>query len=84
MIVHVHIDGYDVEKQCEPIKEFGELVVDCRDYDNYHEVTIDEVELERADIEDIVEEYLDDVIDILLKDRRYRDALLKKLDNIKR
>ncbi len=51
----------------------------CDDYDYDHEYTVDEVEFDRADLEDIVDEYFDDIIDIILDDRRLTNALLKKM-----
>jgi len=43
-----------------------------------YEFTVDEVEFEYADLKDIVEEYTDDIIDILLSDKQLMNALLKK------
>ncbi len=35
-------------------------------YDYDHEYAVDEVEFDHADLEDIVDEYFDDIIDIIL------------------
>ncbi len=56
-----------------------EKSVMCDDYNAEYEYTVDEVEFDYADLKDIVEEYTDDIIDILLSDRRLVKALLKKM-----
>ena len=81
MLVPVHVDGHDIEGQCEPVKEFGEVVVYCDDYEDDYEVRMDEVELDFTDIEDVVAEYLDVIVEILVAD--YRDVLLRVLENRK-
>ena len=77
MIVPVYIDERDLENMCY-YDEDEESVV-CDDYDYDHEYTVDEVEFDRADLEDIVDEYFDDIIDIILGDKRLTNALLKKM-----
>jgi hypothetical protein len=47
--------------------------------DAQYEFTVDDCEFEYADLEDIVKEYTDDIIDILLDDEQLTNALLKKL-----
>ncbi len=56
-----------------------EKTVVCADYEATYEYTVDEVEFEFSDLKDIVEEYTDDIIDILLSDRQLVKALLKKM-----
>jgi hypothetical protein len=63
---------------------FIEEHVWCGEYllyadDAQYEFTVDEVEFDYADLKDIVEEYTDDIIDIILSDRKLTNALLKKL-----
>jgi len=48
-------------------------------YDTDLEFDVDEVEFDYADLKDIVEEYTNDIIDIILGDEQLKDALLKKL-----
>ena len=52
-------------------------------YDTDLEFDVDEAEFDYADIKDIVEAYTDDVIDILLSDRRLVKELLKKMGSRK-
>ena len=44
-----------------------------------YEFDVDEVEFDYADLEEIVDEYFDDIIDILLGDKQLMKALLKKM-----
>ena len=50
------------------------------DYKDYVDVDVDDVELDRTDLEDIANEYIDDIADILMVDKRLLDRLLKKLN----
>jgi hypothetical protein len=77
MIVPVYIHYRDLEELC--YYDDDEESVVCDDYDYDHEYTVDEVEFDDADLEDIVREYTDDIIDIILSDRRLTNALLKKM-----
>lgn len=77
MIVPVYIDERDLENMC--YYDEDEESVICDDYDYDHEYTVDQVEFDRADLEDIVDEYFDDIIDIIFDDRRLVNELLKKL-----
>jgi len=47
--------------------------------DATYEFDVDEVEFDYADLEDIVEEYTDDIVDIILDDEELTRALLKAL-----
>lgn len=76
MIVPVSIKYRQLEDLCYNDKWEG---IVCDDYKDEIEVSPEDVEFERADIEDIVDMYLDDVIDILLNDARYREKLEKRL-----
>ncbi|ADB87141.1 hypothetical protein [Saccharolobus islandicus] len=78
MIVPIHVHHRDLEEELCYYDEWEKAVL-CDDYYAEHEYSVDDVEFEYADLEDIVEEYFNDIIDIILNDRRYRDALFKKL-----
>ncbi|BCU70817.1 hypothetical protein [Stygiolobus caldivivus] len=73
MRVPVYVSHRELEELC---RADGEYAI-CDDYNTEYEYTVDEVEFERADLEEIVDEYLDDVLDILLKG--HRDKLMKAL-----
>jgi hypothetical protein len=79
MIVPIYIDERDLEEMCY-YDEDEESVV-CDDYDYDHEYTVDMVEFDRADLEDIVDEYFDEIADIILNDKMLRRALFRKLKN---
>jgi len=48
-------------------------------YDTDLEFDVDEAEFDYADLKDIVDEYFDDIVDILLGDERLTNALVKKM-----
>jgi len=77
MIVPVRIDYRELEELC--YYDDWEKGVICDNYNAEHEYAVDEVEFEYADLEDIIKEYTDDIIDILLNDRRLVKELLKKM-----
>ena len=52
----------------------------CGDFKDYVDVDVDDVHFDRTDLEDIVNEYMDDIADILMMDKRLLDELLKKLN----
>ena len=68
MIVPVHVHHRDLEELC--YYDDWEKGVVCDDYNADHEYTVDEVEFDRADLEDIVDEYFDEIIDILLRNHK--------------
>jgi hypothetical protein len=78
MIVPVHVHHRELEEELCYFDEWEKSVV-CDDYYNTFEYTVDEVEFEVGDLEDIVDDYFDDIVDIILSDRRYREKLLKKM-----
>jgi len=78
MIVPVRVHHRDLEEEFCYYDEWEKSVI-CDDYYAEHEYSIDEVEFEFGDLEDIVNEYFDDIIDILLSDRRLTNALFKKM-----
>lgn len=75
MIVPIFIDHRNYEKSC---YDTGHGI-ECGSYIDEIEMSPSEVVIERRDLEDIVDKHLDDVIDIILSNRFYKDALLKKL-----
>ena len=77
MIVPVRIDYRELEELC--YYDDYEKGVICDNYNAEHEYTVDECEFDYTDLKDIVEEYTDDIIDILLSDKQLTNALLKKM-----
>ena len=67
MIVPVFVSHRELEEICEADRD-GYAI--CYDYEADHEYTVDEVEFDRQDIEDIVDQYLEDVIEVLLRNHR--------------
>jgi hypothetical protein len=78
MIVPVRVHHRDLEEELCYFDDWEKSVI-CDDYYAEYEYTVDEVEFEYADLEDIVREYTDDIIDILLSDKQLMNELLKKL-----
>ena len=77
MKVPVYIKYIRLEDNCYCDKQEGII---CDDFKDYVDVDVDDVKINRDDIEDIVNEYLDDIADILMMDKRLLDRLLKKLN----
>ncbi|MFP3214313.1 MAG: hypothetical protein RXR18_03785 [Nitrososphaeria archaeon] len=77
MKVPVFIKYSKLEDNCYCDKQEGII---CDDFKDYVDVDTDDVQLDRTDLEDIVNEYLDDIADILMMDKRLLDRLLKKLN----
>ena len=77
MKVPVFIKYSKLEDNCYCDKLEGII---CGDFKDYIDVDTDDVQLDRTDLEDIVNEYLDDIADILSMDKRLLDRLLKKLN----
>ena len=73
----VTIPYYFLEEHAWCEKDLGEYLPYADDAT--YEFGVDECEFDYADIKDIVEAYTDDVIDILLSDRRLTNALVKKM-----
>jgi len=66
-----------IEEHAWCVKDFGEYLPYADDAQ--YEFTVDEVEFDYADLEQIVNEYFDEIIDIILGDRRLVKELLKKM-----
>ncbi|WP_016732350.1 hypothetical protein [Saccharolobus islandicus] len=64
MIVHVHINHEELEELCEADRNG---YVYCHDYNSDIEIDLEDIEFDFQDLEEIVDEYLDDIIDILAK-----------------
>jgi len=75
MIVTIPYRFIEEHAWCE--KEFGEYLPYAEDAQ--YEFSVDECEFEYADLVDIVDEYFDEIIDILLSDKQLTKALLKKM-----
>jgi len=75
--VIVTIPFYFIEEHAWCEKEFGEYLPYADDAQ--YEFSVDECEFDYADLEDIVIEYFDDIVDILLSDEQLTKALLKKM-----
>jgi len=79
--VIVTIPYYFIEEHAWCEKDLGEYLPYA--YDAPYEFSVDEAEFDRADLEDIVDEYFDEIIDILLSDRQLVKELLKKMGSRK-
>jgi len=66
-----------IEEHAWCMKDFDEYLPYAEDAQ--YEFTVDECEFDYADLVDIVNEYFDDIIDIILSDRRLVKELLKKM-----
>jgi len=75
--VIVTIPYYFLEEHAWCEKDLGEYLPYADDAT--YEFSVDEAEFDYADLKDIVKEYTDDVIDILLSDEQLTKALLKKM-----
>jgi len=79
MIVTIPYTFIEEHAWCE--KDLGEYLPYADDAQ--YEFSVNECEFDYADLKDIVDEYIDDVIEILLNDKRYREKLLSALKNQK-
>ena len=77
----VTIPYYFLEEHAWCEKDLGEYLPYA--YDAQYEFSVDEAEFDYADLKDIVIEYFDEIIDILLSDRRLVKELLKKMGSRK-
>lgn len=77
VLIPISIKYSDLEEMCYFDKYEGGVI--CDDLNTTIEMTPEEVEFEREDLEQIVDEYFDEIIDILLSDKRYRDKILRRL-----
>jgi hypothetical protein len=77
----VTIPYYFLEEHAWCEKDLGEYLPYADDAT--YEFGVDECEFDYADLKDIVIEYFDEIIDILLSDRRLVKELLKKMGSRK-
>jgi len=75
MIVTISYSFIEEHAWCE--KEGNEYYPYAYDVDL--EFDVNEAEFDYADLKDIVDEYFDDIVDILLSDEQLMKALLKKM-----
>ena len=73
----VTIPYYFLEEHAWCEKDLGEYLPYADDAT--YEFGVDECEFDYADLEDIVNEYFDDIVDILLSNEQLTKALLKKM-----
>ena len=78
MIVTIPYSVIEDNAECQ--KEGGEYVP--YGYDTDYEFSVDEVEFDDADLKDIVDKYVDDIIAIIMADKRLRKLLYKKFVEI--
>jgi len=78
MRIPISIHHSELEEEYCYYDDWEKSVV-CTNYEAKYEYSVDEVELDYADLEDIVDEYFDDIIDIILKDKLLTKLLLKRL-----
>ena len=77
MKVPVFIKYSKIEDICDYDEHEGVISDDFR---GYVDVDVGDAQFDRNDLEKIVKEYLDDIADILIADKRLLDELLKKLN----
>jgi len=85
MIIPVRVHHRDLEEDlC--YYDTHEKAIICDDYYAEHEYSINEVEFDYIDLVDLVDEYFDDIIDIIIRDKKLLNRLLEKLSihNLKR
>ena len=77
MKVPVFIKYSKIEDICDYDDQEGII---CDDFKGYVDVDANDIKFDRNDLEKIVNEYLDDIADILMEDKRLMDELLRKLN----
>jgi len=77
MKVPVFIRYSKIEELCDGNGQEG---VVCDDFRGYVDVDVSDIQLNHNDLEKVVREYLGDIADILMTDRRLLDELLRKLN----
>ncbi len=79
MKVPVYVSYRTLEEEEVCYYDEYEKTVRCGDYNDEYEYTVDEIEFDQTDLEDIVDQYFNDIVEIIMHDNRYREKLLKKL-----
>jgi len=77
MKVPVFIRYSKIEELCD---DNGQEGIICDDFKGYVDVDVGDIQLNRNDLKKLLNEYLDDIVDILKADRRLLDELLRKLN----
>jgi len=77
MKVPVFIKYSKIEELCDPDEQEGII---CDDFKGYVDVDVGDIQLNRNDLKKLLNEYLDDIVDILKADKRLLDELLRKLN----
>ena len=83
MIIPINIDHRELEREEVCYYDDWEKSIRCNDFYAQYEYTVDEVEFDNIDLEDIVDRYFDDIIDVILRDKKLTKILLKKLKSRK-
>ncbi|BAK54424.1 hypothetical protein [Sulfurisphaera tokodaii] len=68
-----------IEENTECVKEYDEWYPYADNLE--YEFSVDDVKIDYSDLEDIVEEYLDDILEILQKRYKKKLSELKKADS---
>jgi len=77
MKVPVFIKYSKIEELCD---DNGQEGIICDDFKGYIDVDVGDIQLNRNDLKKLLNEYLDDIAEILKADRRLLDELLRKLN----
>jgi len=77
MKVPVFIRYSKIEELCDHDEQEGII---CDDFKGYVDVDVSNIQLNHNDLEKLVREYLGDIADILMKDGRLLEELLRKLN----
>ena len=77
MKVPVFIRYSKIEELCD---HDGQEGIICDDFKGYVDVDVGHIQLNRNDLKKLLNEYLDDIADILKADKRLLDELLRKLN----
>ena len=77
MKVPVFIRYSKIEELCD---DNGQEGIICDDFKGYVDVDVGDIQLNRNDLKKLLNEYLDDIVDILKADRRLLNELLRKLN----
>ena len=77
MKVPVFVGYSKLEGICDCDEQEGII---CDDFKGYIDVDVGDIQLNRNDLKKLLNEYLDDIAEILKADRRLLDELLRKLN----
>jgi len=84
MKVPIKIPHRDLEEYYEEgcYYDEREKAIICDDYYVEYDYDMDEIEFDYSDLEDLVDQYFDDITDIILRDKKLLDKLIKKLNSV--